>query len=153
MTYINESERRFRSISDHPVYSTLVSFSVAFFTAALGTDILYWRSAEVMWQNFSAWLLFAGLVTGGVAAIFALIAVLIVRRLRASGPDWPRLIGSILVLALALINSLFHAGDGWTAVVPYGILLSALTVVVMAAMAWLVGPRANRENAGVLVDA
>ena len=41
------------------------------------------------------------------------------------------------MLALASLNSLVHAGDGWTAVVPYGLILSAVTVIVVIATAWL----------------
>lgn len=36
-----------------------------------------------------------------------------------------------MILALALINSLIHAGDGWTAIMPWGLGLSLVTVVLM----------------------
>jgi hypothetical protein len=32
------------------------------FTGALFSDMAYWKTAEMMWADFSAWLLFAGLV-------------------------------------------------------------------------------------------
>ena len=42
----------------------------------------------------------------------------------------------VIVLALAFLNSLVHAGDGWTAIIPWGITLSAVTVVVMIISDW-----------------
>jgi len=36
----------------------------------------------------------------------------------------------IVILALAFLNSLVHAGDGWTAVVPYGLAISVVTFVL-----------------------
>jgi len=40
----------------------LVSFSVAYFTAALATDLAYWQMPDVMWERFSIWLIAAGLI-------------------------------------------------------------------------------------------
>lgn len=113
------------------LHSVLAQFPIVCFTLALLTDIAYWQTANVMWQNFSAWLLFAGLVVGAFAAIAGLIELFV----RRSGPDhrphWLHAVGSIIVLFLAFFNSLVHAGDGWTAVVPWGLTLSALTVILM----------------------
>jgi uncharacterized membrane protein len=39
-------------------------------------------------------------------------------------------------LALAFLNNLVHAGDGWTAIVPWGIVLSAATVLAMIVVGW-----------------
>ena len=35
------------------------------------------------------------------------------------------------------LNSLVHAGDGWTAIVPYGLALSAVNVILIFVTAWL----------------
>ena len=70
--------------------------------------------------------------------------------IRASRPAWPHAIGSIVVLALALLNSLVHAGDGWTAVVPWGLALSAVTVVVMMATCWIGRSFAYRHEMEVI---
>jgi len=136
----------------HPVRSFLRAFPTACFTLTLATDLAFWQTANLMWQNFSSWLLFAGLVFGGLALLAELIALLFRRgraheRASAGGAGWPHLIASLAVLALALVNSLVHAGDGWTAVVPYGLALSAVTVLVMLLTAWLGRPKAVRTDA------
>jgi uncharacterized membrane protein len=121
-------------IAGPPVYSVLAQFPAVSFTLALLTDLAYWYTEDLMWLNFSSWLLFAGLVFAAFA-ILACIAELLFRS--ASWPAWPHVIGGVIVVVLAFLNSFVHAADGWTAVVPWGLTLSALTVVVMLATGWL----------------
>lgn len=115
--------------------ASLWQFPVVCFTLALLTDLAYWRSSNLMWQNFSAWLLFAGLVMGALAVLVGLIDLLLRKERAHAGRSWLCLGGQGAVLVLALVNSLVHAGDGWTAVVPNGLLLSFLTVAIIAFMA------------------
>ncbi len=55
--------------SGAPIHPIVVSFPIAYFTAAFVTDLAYWQTADVMWETFSDWLITAGLVTAGLAAI------------------------------------------------------------------------------------
>lgn len=121
----------------HGIYTLLVAFPVACFTLALGTDILYWRTVNLMWLEFSAWLLLAGIVAGAAAAPFAAMEFFGDRKLRTNASAWVHAAGRIIVLLLAFVNNLVHAADGWTAVMPWGLTLSALTVLVMLLVAWL----------------
>ncbi len=120
----------------HPVHAALVPFPAVCFTLALATDVAYWRTADLMWKNFSAWLLFAGLVIGALAAIAGIVDTL-VRRRRGLRAGWTHGVGSLLVLLAAFVNSLVHAGDGWTSVVPWGLVLSAVTVALIVVTAWM----------------
>jgi uncharacterized membrane protein len=125
------------AIAGQPIHSMFVQFPVVCFTLALFTDIAYWRTANLMWQNFSSWLLFVGLIFGAIAAIAGIVDFFVANRIRQQEPAWPHAIGSLIALALAFFNSLVHAGDGWTAVVPWGLALSILTVIVLAVSDWL----------------
>lgn len=114
----------------------LASFPVVCFTLALATDVIYWRTSYLMWQHFSAWLLLVGLAVGVIALVgrlagFAMCPACRPRLL------WLYVFGSVVVLLLALLNNFVHAADGWTAVVPHGLILSALTVAVMLVTGWL----------------
>ena len=93
----------------------------------------------MMWADFSAWLLFAGLVLGALAAIAGLVDFLSNRLIRALPTAWLHMAGNIVVMLLALFNSFVHSRDAWTSVVPTGLILSALTVVVMLFTGWLGG--------------
>lgn len=127
----------------------LVPFPIVCFTLALVTDIAYWLMPNIMWQNFSAWLLFAGLIFGVLAALAGAVDFLSSRGIRAHRQARYHAVGNAIVLILAFINSLVHAGDGWTAVVPYGLLLSAATVLLMFFTAWLGGSLVYRHGIGV----
>src|ERR1700712_1061945 len=77
---------------ERPVHSMLASFSAAYFTGALVTDLVYWQMPDVMWERFSIWLLMAGLVMAGLA-VFAYVINSLAGHRRRGQPAWPRLVG------------------------------------------------------------
>lgn len=120
-----------------PLLNILAAFPIAGFSGALLTDIAYQQTANIMWANFSAWLLAAGIAMAVLAAIVGLIVLILHRRAPRRRPVWPLALGSLLVLVLALFDNMVHSRDVWTSVVPLGLTLSALTVVVTLVTAWL----------------
>lgn len=132
-----------------PVHSLLVPFPVVCFTLALLTDIAYWQTGHLMWQNFSAWLLFAGIVAGVIAGLAGALEFLFRRHRRTPGMVWLHVLGYLLVLGLAFVNNLVHAADGWPAVVPYGLVLSAATVLLTILFAVLGRAMLYRTYVGV----
>jgi uncharacterized membrane protein len=137
------------AISRRPIYAMLIPFPVACFVGALVTDIVYWRSMSFIWETFSVWLLTAGLVVAGVAAIAGLLDVVSDRRGRNLRPAWIHAFGYGLVVALSLINVFVHSRDGYTAVVPTGIILSGIVVLIMAIMGWMNREAVYRHPIGV----
>lgn len=137
------------AIAGQPVHAMLAQFPNVCFTLTLITDILYWRTSNLMWNEFSSWLLLAGLLFGALALIAGLVDFLFRSTVRAPAPAWPHAIGGVIVLALAILNSFVHAADGWPAVVPWGLTLSALTVIVMVATDWLGRALVFRHGVGV----
>jgi len=125
----------------------LVSFSAAYFAGALVTDIVYWQMPDVLWERFSIWLIVAGLIMAGLATIAYVIDL--AGRRRVDRPAWPRAVGYALAVLVALVNAFVHSRDGYTAVVPMGLMLSGLVIVVLLLTAW-VGRAllANRHRVG-----
>ena len=130
-----------------PIHSILVSFSAAYFAGALVTDIVYWQMPDVMWERFSIWLVTAGLIMAGLATIAYVIDLAGGRRI--DRPAWPRAIGYAIAVLLALTNAFVHSRDGYTAVVPTGLMLSALVVVVLVLTALVARALTNRHRSGV----
>ena len=54
-----------------------------------------------------------------------------------------RAIGYVLAVVLALVNAFVHSRDGYTAVVPTGLMLSGLVVLVLLLTAFLARTSAN----------
>jgi uncharacterized membrane protein len=129
-----------------PIHKMLVSFSAAYFAGALVTDLVYWRIPDVLWERFSIWLISAGLVMAGLAAIAFVIDVAGHREI--DRPAWPRVIGYAVVVGLEVISAFIHSRDGYTAVVPGGLMLSALVVVVLSLTALAGRVLANRSGVG-----
>jgi uncharacterized membrane protein len=100
---------------------------------------------DVMWERFSIWLIMAGLVAAGLAVV-AYVADLAGGR-RIDRPLWPRAVGYALAVLLALINAFVHSRDGYTAVVPTGLMLSGLVVAVLLLTA-SAAALANRHRIG-----
>ncbi|MEO1987148.1 MAG: DUF2231 domain-containing protein [Martelella sp.] len=125
-----------KAVGRYPYRTVLVPVPLVAFVFALVTDILYWRTSVLMWQNFSAWLLLGGLVFGALA-ILAGIVDLLRPNSKYYRPSWAGALCYAIVLLLGLLNSFVHAGDGWTAVVPGGLILSALTFIAIILTLWL----------------
>ncbi len=147
-TFIEDANQRSaRRPRGRPIHSIWVSFSVAYFVGALATDLAYWQMPDVMWERFSIWLIAAGLVMAGLAT-FAYVIDFAARR-RLDRPVWPRVVGYAIAVLLALTNAFVHSRDGYTAVVPTGLMLSALVVVVLALTALAAKALTNRHRFGV----
>ena len=141
----NDNLRPVRRDRGRPIHSTLASFSAAYFTGALVTDLVYWQMPDVLWERFSIWLIAAGLVMAGLAAVAYVIDL--AARKRIDRPAWPRAIGYGLAVLLSVINAFVHSRDGYTAVVPSGLMLSASVVVVLL-LAEIAAALANRRRVG-----
>ncbi|MFL0694044.1 MAG: DUF2231 domain-containing protein [Agrobacterium tumefaciens] len=128
----------------YPASALFVPFPFVCFTLTLITDILYWRTSHLMWSNFSDWLLFFGLIFGALSVIAGLID-LARPATRALRPSWPAVLAYFAVLVLAIINSFIHAGDGWTAIVPYGLAASLITVIAMIACVYLTAEQRSAD--------
>jgi uncharacterized membrane protein len=127
-----------------PLHRMPALFSVAYFAGALVTDLIYWQMPDVLWERFSIWLIAAGLIMAGFAVV-AYVIDLATRR-RIDRPVWPRVIGYAVAVLLALTNAFVHSRDGYTAVVPTGLTLSALVIVVLLLAAWVSMALANRHR-------
>src|SRR5271154_638767 len=129
-----------------PIHKILVSFSAAYFAGALVTDLVYWQIPDVLWERFSIWLIAAGLIMAGLATIAYAIDLASGRQI--DRPAWPRAIGYALAVLLALMNAFVHSRDGYTAVVPTGLMLSGLVIVVLLLTSWVGTALANRAHIG-----
>ena len=127
----------------------LVPFPITCFVGALLTDLAYLASANVQWSNFSIWLITAGLVMGGFAALTGMIDYWGDRRVRAARPATPHMILNIAVFVIELFNAFVHSRDGWTSVVPTGLTLSIVSVVLLGVSARLGGSLVYKHRVGV----
>ena len=124
-------------IARHPLSPILIPVPIVCFVGAVITDLAYDGSGgNLTWLYFSTWLLAAGLLYAGIVVVLMLIDLVRLPQLR-SGDG---LAGFALLIAawiVELINSFVHARDGWTAVVPLGLILSIIGALQMLIFGWL----------------
>ncbi len=109
----------------------LIALGASLLLAVFVTDVLYWKTLLFQWNNFSAWLLLAGLLVTAFAAA-AFFFDLLSRRF--AGVAWLRLVALTAAALLSLLNIFVHSRDGYTAVVPEGIILSAAVAAILIAV-------------------
>jgi uncharacterized membrane protein len=130
-----------------PIHKIPVTFSAAYFVGALVTDLVYLQTPDVMWERFSIWLITAGLILAGLAVVAYAIDRFTGRQI--DRPAWPRAVGYALAILLSLINAFVHSRDGYTAVVPTGLMLSGSVTVVLLLTAFVSFVLTNRSRVGV----
>jgi uncharacterized membrane protein len=106
----------------------LIGAGAALLIGVLVTDILYWRTLLPEWETFSIWLLTGGLI---LAAMSGLGLLLDVRLGRMPGISRERFLALGAAALLSLLNAFIHSRDGYTAVVPQGLGLSAIVAVLL----------------------
>jgi uncharacterized membrane protein len=143
---LNISDRMDLPVERKPFHPVLVSLAIACFVGTFVTDFVYWRTVAVMWETFSDWLLTAGLIIAGLAIVAFMIDV--VRGVRIRMLTWPYAVGCVLAVLLSLVNAFVHSRDGYTAVVPTGLTLSALVVFILLFSAWVGRTLMSRRRVG-----
>ena len=136
----------------HPVHPVLVLFPVAFLVGALVTDLVYLGTADVTWAAFSYWLLWAGLVTGIVAALTGAVDFLLIPRVRATSWGWVHMVGNLLVLVLAAVNVGIRVPDLAITggALASGVVLSAIIAATLVVTGWAGGELVYRHRVAVL---
>ena len=118
-------------IDGHPFLRFVAAFPIAGFAGALVTDVAYALTADMIWSDFSDWLLAVAAVMGLIGGVAGLVELLRNPLLRRQGAAWLTALGCGVTLALGILNNLVHSRDAWTSVVPQGVVLSAATVIIM----------------------
>ena len=131
MTVTTHPDYRYRP---GPLHAMLLAGTVPLFLGALLSDIAYYNSFQIQWANFAAWLIAGGLLLAGLALLFAL-ANLVGAERKAGRPVLYFLL-LLVTWVLGLINAFEHAKDAW-AVMPTGLVLSAIVAVLAVITAWL----------------
>lgn len=117
----------------HPLNAVLLAGALALFLGALLSDIAYFRSYEIQWNNFSSWLLAGALVVAALAFLCAIVELF-----RTRWRVWPAVYALLLLATwiLGFIDALVHARDAWASM-PAGLVLSVIVVVLACVALWI----------------
>src|SRR5947207_8704278 len=99
-----ENPRSTAQIAKHPIHPILVPFPIVCFVGMLLTDLTYWRTADMMWADFSAWLVTVGGIMGWLAGVVGVIDLLGDVQVMQHAASWPDGFGTAGVLLVAEVE-------------------------------------------------
>jgi uncharacterized membrane protein len=138
------------SIAGHPIHPMLIPFPVVFLATAFVTDLAFWATGDGGWAVASLWLLGAGVVMALAAAAFGFTDFLNEPRIRSLSDAWQHMIGNLTAVVLALINWLIRYTAGPpSGVLPWGILLSLVTLLLLLFNGWKGWEMVYRHRVGI----
>ena len=110
-----------------PLHAVLLAGSPSLFLGAVLSDVAYFRTYEIQWNNFASWLIAGGLVFAGFALLLALVDLA-----RAGGRARRHLPYAAILLAtwvVGFLDALMHARDAWASM-PMGLVLSVIVLAL-----------------------
>lgn len=123
----------------HPLHPMLVVYPVAFLTTVPLVDAVYWWLRDPFWAQVSLLLAAAGFAGGVIAALTGFAEFLLVPRVRERPAGWSHMLVAIMALALAGASARWRLDDPVNAVLPLGLVLSALTALMVGIAGWMGG--------------
>ena len=120
-----------RFVVANAIYGLLNPIPFGCFVAALVFDILYVRTAELLWDKGAAWLIVFGLLFAVVPRLLNLAQVWFAPRNASRRADKVDFWLNLLAIVVAIFNAFVHSRDAY-AVVPAGAWLSACTVLLLS---------------------
>ena len=137
------------SIAGHPIHPMLIPFPIAFFVGTFVCDLIYWSSGNTSWADATLWLLGAGLIMAALAAVAGLIDVLGDAQIGALSTAWWHAGGNVIVVLIELYNWYSRYSQGSEAVLPTGLILSAIVVAILLFTGWKGWEMVYRGRVGV----
>ena len=120
-----------RSVVAESVYGLLNPIPFGCFVAALIFDIIYSKTAVMLWDKSAAWLIVFGLLFAVVPRLVNLMQVWVTSRRTATRTDKLDFWLNLVAIVLAIVNAFVHSRDAY-AVVPTGLWLSVCTVILLS---------------------
>jgi uncharacterized membrane protein len=120
-----------RSIVAESIYGLLNPIPFGCFVAALIFDIIYSKTAVMLWDKGAAWLIVFGLLFAVVPRLVNLTQVWVTSRRTATRTDKLDFWLNLFAIVVAIVNAFVHSRDAY-AVVPTGLWLSVCTVMLLS---------------------
>jgi uncharacterized membrane protein len=138
------------AIAGHPIHPMLIPFPVALLSLVPVTDIVFAVTDETFWSSVSYYLLWGGLVSAGLAAVFGLIDFIGVPRVRTVRAGWAHMLLNVAIVMLSVVNLWLRRGDTIEHVLPSGLIVSLVAAGLLMASGWYGGELSYRHKVGVI---
>lgn len=134
----------------HPAHAMVVPFPIAFLMAVLASDLAWWHGGDPFWARMSLWLAGAGALSGLGAGAIGTLELLVVRDIRRRVAAWSHFVVAVMLLSVGFANWSLRLADAQAHILPWGLFLSGLGAMLVAAAGWLGGTLVFEHHVGVL---
>ncbi|MDT0301339.1 DUF2231 domain-containing protein [Streptomonospora wellingtoniae] len=137
------------AIKGHPIHPMLVALPIGLVVAALAADIGYLAEGSRAWALAGVWLVGGAFFSGLIAAVPGFVDFVGNRRIRRNVTALRHGAVNGVVVVLLLVSFLLRVPDPEGAVLPSGLILSALSAAIVGYSGWLGGELSYRHMFGV----
>jgi uncharacterized membrane protein len=137
------------TIKGHPIHPMAVVFPIASLVGVFVSDLVYLFTNDIFWTRASYWLILAGVITGIGAALFGLTDFLLNSRIRRLRVAWLHAAANLTLIFLAMTNMVLRNQNEVDSIVPWGIVLSFATVVLLTISGWYGGELVYHHKVGI----
>jgi uncharacterized membrane protein len=139
------------AIGGHPLHPMLIPFPIAFLVGAFACDLVFWSTRNGLWSEASIWLIGAGVVMALVAALAGFTDFFGEERIRGLNAAWFHMIGNLCAVVFAIGNFALRYSQGAdAAILPWGIVLSFITVGTLLFTGWMGWEMVYRHRVGII---
>lgn len=131
----NDTESKI-ALASHPIHAMMVAFPITAAFGTFGADMLYWATGDTFFARAALWAIGSGFLFGVLAGIVGTIELLAVPGIRVRAASWTHFILAMTLLSVLGGNWGMRLGDAEGAILPYGVLVSALCVVMTGLTGW-----------------
>lgn len=149
-----ESEHYFRTdstiaLAGHPLHAMAVAFPIALSMATFGVDVFYWWTGDPFWARVALWSSGFAFWMGLGAAVTGIGELVFGPGIRRRIAVWTHFIAAVMLLSVIGANWGLRIPDHQAAVLPWGILMSALGALLTALAGWHGGKLVFEHQIGV----
>ncbi|TVP60543.1 MAG: DUF2231 domain-containing protein [Halomonadaceae bacterium] len=137
------------SIRGHPIHPMVIHFPVALLLSLVATDLAYLWTGDNFWARGSLWLAGIGALGGWVSGLVGMVDLLVVPRVRHLITAWCHAIMAVMLLSLASLNWLLRVEEMAAMIMPWGLLVSLLSALMIAITSYFGGQLVYEHAVGV----
>lgn len=137
------------AVFGHPIHPMLIHFPVAALLGLIAADAAYLLTADPFWARAGLWLAGVGALGGWLSGTIGLLDLVIIEQIRRLVTAWCHAIMAVMMLSLATLNWLVRLNNVEQFIFPWGLYLSLLTGLVIAATSLLGGQLVYDHAIGV----
>ena len=138
------------AIAGHPLHAMMVAFPIALCFCTLGADVAYWLMGDAFWPRVALWTSGIAFAMGALAGIAGTIELLLVPGIRIRSASWSHFILAVMLISILGANWGYRWGNAEAAVLPVGLLASALAALMTGVTGWHGGKLVFDYGIGVL---